>query len=84
MLLFTLQAIEQCSFSLFLLFLRPSLSWLYVFKFFAGSDGGNYITDNRFVLSKGFPARRTNRKMLPQPSLLVTGEVARGRSGAEL
>lgn len=84
MLLSLCKAVKECLFCLALLFGGPSLSRLYVFRFFASGDGGNYIADYRFVLSKGFAAGRTDGKVLPQPFLLVVGEVARGRSGTEL
>ena len=83
MLLFPCKAVKQCLFGLVVLFGGPILGWLYVFRFFASGDGGNHIADYRFVLSQGFPARRTDGKVLPQPFLLVIGEIARGRSGAE-
>ena len=76
MLLFTCQSVKQCLFSLFLLFVGPSVGGRYVFRFFAGGDGGdggNYIVDYRLVLSKGFPARRTEGKVLLQTFLLVIG-----------
>jgi hypothetical protein len=73
MLLFTCQSVEQCLFSLFLLFLGPSLGWLPVLRFFARCDGRNYIADYRFVLPKGSAARRTNGQVLLQPFLLVVG-----------
>jgi hypothetical protein len=84
MLRFLCKAVKQCLFRLVLLFGGPILSGLCAFSFFASGDGGNYIADYRFVLSKGFAAGRTDGNMLLEPSLLVIGEVARGRSSAEL
>ena len=65
------QTVEECFFRLFL---RPiASSRRYVFRRFAGGDGGNYIADYRFVLPKRFAAGRTNGKVLLQPFLLVIG-----------
>jgi len=72
MLLFIRQAVEQRLFSLFLLFLGPSLRCM--FGFFAGRDGGNYVANYRLVLPKGFPAGCTRGKMLLQAFLLVVAK----------